>query len=51
MLRPNVMLNEYRHNQNFKQYVDKYCKNRHITIKEALKHEIVRQMCLQYTEI
>lgn len=51
MLQPNVMLNEYRHNNKFAQYVDEYCARRGIPVKEALEHESVRQACLQYTEV
>ena len=43
--------NEYRHNRDFREYVDKYCEQHKITVEEALKHEIVRQVCLQYTEV
>lgn len=43
--------NEYRHNAAFRRYVDKYCEKYGITVAEALKHEIVRQVWLQYTEV
>ena len=43
--------NEYRFSSRFRQYVDKYCTQHKITVDEALKHEIVRQVCLQYTEV
>lgn len=43
--------NEYRYNMNFRQYVDQYAKDHEISVEEALKHEIVRQVCLQYTEV
>lgn len=43
--------NEYRHNEKFRQYVDKYAKNRRITVAEALKHELVRQAALYYMEV
>lgn len=42
---------EYRFNANFRRYVDQYCKTHGISVEEALKHEIVRQACLQYTEV
>ena len=51
MLKPDVMLNEYRHNSKFRQSVDKYCENHGIAVEEALTHAIVRQVCLQYTEV
>ena len=43
--------NEYMFSSKFRQYVDKYCAQHKITVDEALKHEIVRQVCLQYTEV
>lgn len=43
--------NEYRHNEKFRQYVDKYAKSRGITVVDALKHELVRQVALYYTEV
>lgn len=43
--------NEYRHNKRFRDYVDKYSDKHGITVEEALKHEIVRQVWLQYTEV
>ncbi len=43
--------NEYRFSSRFRRYVDKYCAQHKITVEEALKHEIVRQVCLQYTEV
>lgn len=43
--------NEYRHNEKFRQYVDKYAKNRGITVVETLNHELVRQVALYYTEV
>lgn len=46
-----LLKNEYRHNKKFRQYVDKYCAQRKITVDEALKHEIVRQVYLSYTEV
>ena len=46
-----MMRNEYRHNKKFRDYVDKYCKSRNITVEEALQHELVRQVYLYYTEV
>lgn len=42
---------EYRFNVNFRRYVDRYVENRGITVEEALKHEIVQQAFLMYTEV
>ncbi len=46
-----MMHNEYRHNKKFRDYVDKYCKSRGITVEEALQHELVKQAYLYYTEV
>lgn len=43
--------NEYRHNSEFRIYVDKYCAQCGITLNEALKHELIRQAYLYYTEV
>ena len=43
--------NEYRHNSEFRVYVDKYCKMHDITVEESLRHELVRQVYLYYTEV
>ena len=46
-----VICNEYKHNQKFRDYVDKYSKHQGISVEEALKHEMVRQVYLHYTEV
>lgn len=43
--------NEYRFNSRFRRYVDRYCESRHVTVEEALGHAIVRQVCMNYTEV
>lgn len=40
----------YKSNPDFKRYVDRHCKQYKCTTAEALKHEIVRQVYLHYTE-
>lgn len=45
------LYNEYRHNSKFRIYADKYCAQRGITLSEALKHELIRQVYLYYTEV
>ena len=45
------MMNEYRFNTKFREYVDKYCKKHEITIDEAMEHKLIRQVYLDYTEI
>ncbi len=42
--------NEYRHNQKFREYVDRYSDQREISVDEALKHELVKQVYLYYTD-
>lgn len=41
----------YLQNNDFREYVDKYCKTRGYTVGEALTHELVRQICLYYMDI
>ena len=43
--------NEYKYNKRFRDYVDKYCKTYRCTVEEALKHEVVKQVCKYYTEV
>lgn len=38
-----MLHNEYKFNQRFREYVDKYCKKHGCTVDEALTHELVRQ--------
>ncbi|MCI8483477.1 MAG: hypothetical protein HFH41_03950 [Lachnospiraceae bacterium] len=47
----NEMENEYRFNERFREYVDKYCKKHGCDTEEALKHAIVREVYLQYTDV
>lgn len=49
-MKEKMIVNEYRHNKKFRRYVDKYSKHQGISIEEALKHEIVRQVYLEYKE-
>lgn len=46
-----MLLNEYQHNSRFKDYVDKYCKYHQVSLDEAFKQELVRQVYLYYTEV
>lgn len=46
-----TMMNEYRYNSSFREYVDKYSKSRGCTVEEAMQHAIVRQVYLYYTEV
>lgn len=39
----------YNNNPHFKRYVDKYCKKHSLTVEEALQHEIVRLVYLEYS--
>ena len=43
--------NEYRYNTAFREYVDKHCKRYNLTVDEALRHEIVKQVYLYYAEV
>ena len=43
--------NEYRHNRDFRKYVDKYCEKHGYSVEQALEHEQVRQAFLYHTEV
>lgn len=38
----------YETNQDFKEYVDRYCMKHKITVEEALTHELVKEVGLMY---
>ena len=43
--------NEYRYNPDFREYVYKQCKRYNLTVEEALRQEIVKQVYLYYAEV
>lgn len=50
-MKEEIIQNEYRHNARFREYVDRYSKQHRISVDESLKHEMVRQTYLYYTEV
>lgn len=40
----------YQHSEGFKEYVDKYCKNRGFLVDEALDHLIVKTVAEKYKD-
>lgn len=46
-----MIQNDYKFNQQFREYVDKYCKKHGYTVDEALTHELVKQVHRYYTEV
>lgn len=40
----------YNSNEDFKRYVDHYCKTYGLKVEDALEHEIVKQVAAQYRE-
>lgn len=44
------MIDYYCTNPDFKDYVDKYARDKRISVDEALRHELVRQTYLYYRE-
>ena len=40
----------YNTNADFKRYVDRYCKQYGLTVDEALEHELVKSVAVQYRE-
>ena len=47
----NLIRNEYRHNTNFKKFVDEYCKNSGCTLEDAFNDEYVKRRFWMYTEV
>ena len=45
------MMNEYRFNSKFREYVDKYCNKHKISPEAAMEHQIIRLVYLVYTEV
>ena len=43
-MRKEDILETYNNNKNFRQYVNKYCKEYGLTVAEALQHSIVREV-------
>lgn len=46
-----LIINDYRHNIIFRNFVQKYCKKHDVDTIEALQHEIVKQVWRMYTEV
>lgn len=46
-----LIQNEYKHNINFRKYVDNYCKQKGLTLEDAFNEECVKQMFWRYTEV
>lgn len=46
-----MLQNAYQFNKKFREYVDKYCRTYGYTVEEALKHQLVKQVYLYYTEV
>lgn len=44
------MIELYLSNRNFKDYVDRYCRQYHVTIEEALQHAIVKYVADFYVK-
>ena len=40
----------YNSNEDFRRYVDRYCKTYRISVNDALEHELVKQVAAQYME-
>ena len=46
-----MMKNFYETNKDFRDYVDRYCKNKPITLEQALSHIQVRLAAVYYREV
>lgn len=40
----------YKANENFRKYVDKYCRTYHVLVEDALKHKLVQEVAKEYEE-
>ena len=38
----------YERNEAFKEYVNRYCESRNVSVDEALKHSVVREVANHY---
>ena len=45
-----MMKEFYNFNEDFKAYVDRYCKKNKYSVEEALKHKIIKEVYEQYKE-
>lgn len=45
------ILNEYRFNRKFREYVDEYCNENDISVEDALNQEKVKNIYRYYTEV
>lgn len=41
----------YDQNENFKEYVDKYCRKHKVDVETALSHKVVKEVKKQYEEL
>ena len=46
-----LIVNDYRHNIIFRNFVQKYCKKHCVDTMDALQHENVKQAWRMYTEV
>lgn len=46
-----MLENEYRFNKRFREYVDKYCAEKGITVDQAFEDETVKGEFLRYSEV
>lgn len=47
----NVKMNDlYNRNADFRGYVDRYRRDKHLTVEEALEHKLVHNVAEQYRE-
>lgn len=44
------MMELYKNNADFRQYVDRYCKTYNLNVEEALQHVIVKEVAKEYAE-
>ena len=46
-----MLENEYRFNKRFRDYVDRYCAEKGVTVEQAFEDEVVKGEFRRYTEV
>lgn len=46
-----MIVNEYRHNRKFREFVNDFCKKNNMSVAEALRHKSVKQAWLFCTDV
>lgn len=47
----NMIINEYKYNSDFMEYVDKYCEKNNCSLEDAFNDDDIKQVFWKYTEV